>query len=203
MCWGAFAATWLVGAIYNQSRAPAERTRTGLGSWGTGWIIVAVAWTAVPRADWASLTVPAPPWARLAILLAATVLTIWARLALGTMWSAAPAVKQGHQLRTSGPYGITRHPIYTGILGMMLGSLLLAAGGRWLVPFPFSSCLPRSRSPSENGSCWPSFPTTIRATASGCPSWYLACACSAGARWPADKAEPPPVTSAGCRVSVW
>ena len=27
------------------------------------------------------------------------------------MWSAAPAVKEGHQLRTSGPYAITRHPI--------------------------------------------------------------------------------------------
>jgi protein-S-isoprenylcysteine O-methyltransferase Ste14 len=51
------------------------------------------------------------------------------------MWSAAPAVKKDHQLRTSGPYAITRHPIYTGMLGMMLGSALLA-GGRWIVPFP-------------------------------------------------------------------
>jgi protein-S-isoprenylcysteine O-methyltransferase Ste14 len=69
-------------------------------------------------------------------LLAATALTIWARLALGVMWSAAPTVKQEHKLRTGGPYAVTRHPIYTGLLGMMLGSLLLAGAGRWIVAFP-------------------------------------------------------------------
>jgi protein-S-isoprenylcysteine O-methyltransferase Ste14 len=42
---------------------------------------------------------------------------------------------QGHKLRVSGPYAITRHPIYTGFLGMLLGSLLLAGGGPWLAPF--------------------------------------------------------------------
>jgi protein-S-isoprenylcysteine O-methyltransferase Ste14 len=101
-------------ANYNETRAPAERQR----SWyGTGAIPVVVIFTvvrlAVPRADWQSVTFSAP-WARflgLAILLAATALTLWARFALGLMWSAAPAVKEGHQLRTSGPYAITRHPI--------------------------------------------------------------------------------------------
>ena len=72
----------------------------------------------------------------LAILLAATMLTLWARLALGAMWTAAPTVKQEHQLRTSGPDAITRHPIYTGLLGMVLGSGLLAGAGRWILVFP-------------------------------------------------------------------
>jgi protein-S-isoprenylcysteine O-methyltransferase Ste14 len=49
---------------------------------------------------------------------------------------AAPTVKQEHELRTRGPYAITRHPIYTGLLGMMLGSLLLTGAGRWIVAFP-------------------------------------------------------------------
>jgi protein-S-isoprenylcysteine O-methyltransferase Ste14 len=52
------------------------------------------------------------------------------------MWTAAPTVKQEHQLRTSGPYAITRHPIYTGLLGMLLGSGLLAGAGRWILYFP-------------------------------------------------------------------
>ncbi len=161
VCWGAFGLTWLVGAIYNQSRAPAERTRTGLGTWGTGWVIVAVAWTAVPRADWDSLALHLPPWARLlglAILLAATALTLWARFTLGTMWSAAPAVKQEHQLRTTGPYSVTRHPIYTGMLGMMLGSLLLAAGGRWILPFPVFLVLTEIKIPIEEKLMLAEFP---------------------------------------------
>lgn len=138
-CWGAVALAWLAGAIYYESQAPAERTRKAYASplWISTAILVTVS-VAVPRADWRSLTFYAPP-ARilgLAILLAATVLTIWARLTLGAMWSAAPAVKQEHKLRTSGPYAVTRHPIYTGLLGMMLGSLLLAGAGRWIVAFP-------------------------------------------------------------------
>ena len=144
MCWFAFAAVWLITANYNESRAPAQRQR----SWyGTGVVPVVIISTvirlAVPRADWHSLTFDAP-WARflgLAILLAATALTLWARFALGLMWSAVPAVKEGHQLRTSGPYAITRHPIYTGLLGMMLGTMLVAGVGPWIVPFPVALIL--------------------------------------------------------------
>ncbi|HEY3841359.1 MAG TPA: isoprenylcysteine carboxylmethyltransferase family protein [Bryobacteraceae bacterium] len=41
---------------------------------------------------------------------------LWARLHLGRNWSARPTMKIGHELITSGPYRIVRHPIYTGIL---------------------------------------------------------------------------------------
>jgi len=139
VCWGAVALAWLAGAIYYESRAPAERTRASYLSplLITALIMVAVS-AAVPRADWRPLEVHAP-WIRLlglAILLAATALTLWARLTLGAMWSAAPTVKQEHKLRISGPYAITRHPIYTGLLGMFLGSGLLAGAGRWILYFP-------------------------------------------------------------------
>lgn len=39
-------------------------------------------------------------------------------------------------MRTNGPYGITRHPIYTGILGMLIGTTLAAGVGRWALLFP-------------------------------------------------------------------
>jgi len=144
VCWLAFAVVWLITAIYNQSRAPAQRRR----SWyGTGVLPVVIISTvirlAVPRAAWQSVTFHAP-WARflgLAVLVAATGLTLWARFSLGLMWSAVPAVKEGHQLRVSGPYAITRHPIYTGLLGMVLGTMLLAGGGAWIVPFPVALIL--------------------------------------------------------------
>jgi protein-S-isoprenylcysteine O-methyltransferase Ste14 len=59
------------------------------------------------------------------LLIAATLFTLWSRLVLGTTWSSRPAVKSDHQLRTDGPYGITRHPIYTGALGMFVGTALV------------------------------------------------------------------------------
>jgi protein-S-isoprenylcysteine O-methyltransferase Ste14 len=62
------------------------------------------------------------------LLIAATLFTLWSRFVLGTMWSSGAAVKSAHQLRTDGPYRITRHPIYTGILGMLVGTTLVFVG---------------------------------------------------------------------------
>jgi protein-S-isoprenylcysteine O-methyltransferase Ste14 len=144
MCWIAFVAVWLITASYNEGRAPAQRQRSWYGTGVIPVVIISVVVRlAVPRADWQSVTFSAP-WARflgLAILLAATALTLWARFVLGLMWSAVPAVKEGHQLRTSGPYAITRHPIYTGLLGMLLGTMLVAGGGPLIVPFPVALLL--------------------------------------------------------------
>jgi len=144
VCWFAVVVVWLVTANYNETRAPAERRRSWYGSGMIPVVIIfGVVRVLVPHADWQHVTFYAP-WARfsgLAILLAATALALWARFVLGLMWSAAPVVKEGHQLRTSGPYAITRHPIYTGLLGMLLGSLLVAGGGLWIVPFPIALIL--------------------------------------------------------------
>ena len=47
---------------------------------------------------------------------------IWARIHLGRNWSPIPNVKEGHELITSGPYKLVRHPIYTGIIVAALGT---------------------------------------------------------------------------------
>ena len=81
-------------------------------------------------------------WVRLlglAVLVASTVFTLCARLSLGVMWSAMPRLQGDHRLRTDGPYAVTRHPIYTGGLGMLAGITLLAGVGQWVVLFP--ACL--------------------------------------------------------------
>lgn len=40
----------------------------------------------------------------------------WARIHLGPLWSGAVTRKEEHRVVDSGPYGIVRHPIYTGLL---------------------------------------------------------------------------------------
>lgn len=59
---------------------------------------------------------------------------VWARIHLGRNWSPVPAIKEEHELITSGPYRYARHPIYTGILLAMIGSALVA-GLYWLLIF--------------------------------------------------------------------
>jgi len=61
-------------------------------------------------------------------------LAVWARVHLGRNWGEPMAVKEGHELVTTGPYRIVRHPIYSGILLAMLGSAL-AVGTPWLMAF--------------------------------------------------------------------
>jgi protein-S-isoprenylcysteine O-methyltransferase Ste14 len=56
--------------------------------------------------------------------LAGVLWAIWARVRLGKNWSGKPAVKQNHELIVSGPYAITRHPIYTGVLAAAVGTAL-------------------------------------------------------------------------------
>ncbi len=50
--------------------------------------------------------------------------TIWARWTLGGNWSSEVAFKQGHELVKTGPYSFVRHPIYTGLLLMCLGTAI-------------------------------------------------------------------------------
>lgn len=41
---------------------------------------------------------------------------------LGKEWSITARVVKGHKLATKGPYRVVRHPIYTGMLGMLVAT---------------------------------------------------------------------------------
>ena len=49
---------------------------------------------------------------------------------LGKQWSLQARVLEHHELIRRGPYRIVRHPIYTGMFGMLIASSL--ADGHWL-----------------------------------------------------------------------
>jgi protein-S-isoprenylcysteine O-methyltransferase Ste14 len=58
------------------------------------------------------------------IVLGGAAFSVWARLTLGRNWSGEITFKRDHELIQSGPYRLARHPIYTGILAMALGSAI-------------------------------------------------------------------------------
>ena len=58
------------------------------------------------------------------IVVAGAAFTVWARITLGRNWSAEVTFKQDHELIESGPYALARHPIYTGLIVMALGTVI-------------------------------------------------------------------------------
>ncbi|MEU6769862.1 isoprenylcysteine carboxylmethyltransferase family protein [Streptomyces sp. NPDC046759] len=141
ICILVFVAAWVVGAVYFGVRSPA-----GPRAWAHGLrrtlprrllLIAGVsaffALVGHSRGFWRHLQYwqPAPALAGAALAVASTALLLWARWVLGTMWASVPTVQEHHELRTSGPYRLVRHPIYTGLLGLVTGSMLACGFGVW------------------------------------------------------------------------
>jgi protein-S-isoprenylcysteine O-methyltransferase Ste14 len=137
LCWGLFGVVWLVGAIYNALKSPAVQKRSSPLSWIIGIAAFILGDLLVPRGFWQFLTFDTL-WLRIIgiiCLLLATGFTLWARRVLGKMWSSSAVARAGHELGTDGPYRITRHPIYTGALGMLFGTMLMSGFGLYAFLF--------------------------------------------------------------------
>jgi protein-S-isoprenylcysteine O-methyltransferase Ste14 len=136
LCWGSVGFAWVSGALPSGSRSPSSQPRaSGMPVWLLGTVGIWLVDRRIPRAVWAALTW-SPAWLHLlgiCCLLPSTAWTLWARVVLGRMWSDGVAVRGERVLHTDGPYRVARHPIYLGILGMLLGSLLLNGFGVWLL----------------------------------------------------------------------
>jgi protein-S-isoprenylcysteine O-methyltransferase Ste14 len=124
--WIATAIVWVALAFGNK-RTVARRGLTGLIPVAAVAVIVLTP-TSLRRSGllhqlWASSAIL---WV-IALLLVASgsAFAIWARLTIGRNWSSTVTLKQDHELVRRGPYSIVRHPIYTGLLSMSVGTMVL------------------------------------------------------------------------------
>jgi protein-S-isoprenylcysteine O-methyltransferase Ste14 len=62
-------------------------------------------------------------------------LAIWARAHLGKYWSGDVTIRQEHRLIRTGPYRFVRHPIYSGMLLALIGTVLAIGEYRAIVGF--------------------------------------------------------------------
>jgi protein-S-isoprenylcysteine O-methyltransferase Ste14 len=138
-CWGVFVVVWLLTAIFTKRtvyrESGAQRLRYMLpivigcyllfrGSRLSYPFNVRI----IPHTD-ALLESPASPLAALRV--AAAILCIcgvgfcfWARAILGRNWSGSVTLKENHELIVRGPYRLVRHPIYTGLLAMVVATAI-------------------------------------------------------------------------------
>ena len=162
ICWGIVVATWIAGAAYGARRSPGQRQGGATaGLWRLLSVVAAVLVYRLAGHDLHRVT-DRSSWIEipgLVLLIVATCFTIWARIRLGQMWSASPSVLQAHhELRTDGPYAVTRHPIYTGLFGMLLGTVLLNGFGVSLALLVVGAVVLATRIPIEERLMSKTFP---------------------------------------------
>jgi len=128
-CWILFAITWLIAAFWTKRSVYRESTWQRLGYVIPiligGYLVFkgqrlsdTVAFRIIPHVD-------ALAWTGVVLCIAGLAFCIWARFTLGRNWSGIVTLKGGHELITSGPYALVRHPIYTGLLTMFVATVIV------------------------------------------------------------------------------
>jgi protein-S-isoprenylcysteine O-methyltransferase Ste14 len=141
VCWITFYVVWVVAALF--TKRTAERA-TWWHAWWM-WFAVAAFMFVVRRA--VLFSAGAVLWHVTsalgiiadAITIVGLVIALWARRVLGANWSANVVLKERHELIEAGPYRFVRHPIYSGVLLMLCGTML--AWGRVVGLVAFAAIL--------------------------------------------------------------
>jgi len=125
-CWGAWALLWFAMA-FSTKRTVEHPDRAWYA--GAGLVVALVVvlrashgldGDSLRRALWT--TSPVGDLVALALVVGGLAFTAWARVTLGSNWSGSVVFKEDHELVVAGPYALARHPIYTGLLAMLLGT---------------------------------------------------------------------------------
>lgn len=58
------------------------------------------------------------------MVLLGLIIALWGRITLGRNWNMNPSLQERHELVEGGPYAYMRHPMYTGLLLMLLSAVV-------------------------------------------------------------------------------
>jgi protein-S-isoprenylcysteine O-methyltransferase Ste14 len=140
-CWTLFAVIWLLAAfatkqsVYRESTV--QRLRYTIPILLGGFLLAKGHRLSDPLDYRVIPHVEALAWSGVVLCIAGLAFCIWARFTLGRNWSGVVTLKGGHELITSGPYALVRHPIYTGLLTMFVGTVIVLGHVAGIIAMPF------------------------------------------------------------------
>jgi protein-S-isoprenylcysteine O-methyltransferase Ste14 len=130
LIWIGWLISWIVASFWSspmQKRVATSEARTYRAAIIAGSVVL-MPWTARMLGE-------KPIWdvdyngayALAGVMLAGLLLTWWARLHLGRLWSSAITRKEDHRIVDTGPYAFVRHPIYSGLIIALLATSAVEA----------------------------------------------------------------------------
>lgn len=128
LCWFVFAAYWLIKA-FDVKRTVERQARVHRLLQGLLVLIMLLLIVGSFNALWPNrLLIPHDPLFLVlgdVVALGGLIITLWARTVLASNWSATATFKERHELIQHGPYKRIRHPIYTGMMLMIIGTAVV------------------------------------------------------------------------------
>ena len=127
LCWLAFFASWAVSVMV--FRSTGRRYYSPLARGARLLLLVAIMIGLrfagrAPLQSFRSFGVAAAA-AGVALCVVGLAFAVWARITLGRNWGMPMTRHEDPELVTSGPYRYVRHPIYTGLIAMFVGTTLV------------------------------------------------------------------------------
>lgn len=138
-CWLVFIVYWSVSAFrtkaiaVKQSPASAAAHRIPVG---VGWFLMVYPRFLPPMNELLTPRTGLMEATGLVLCVLGLLTTIWARWTLAGNWSSDVTFKQNHELIKTGPYRFVRHPIYTGLLLLCLGTAIEIGKVRFWLALP-------------------------------------------------------------------
>jgi protein-S-isoprenylcysteine O-methyltransferase Ste14 len=125
LIWIAWLISWVVASFWS------ARTQKHVMTWDSQAYRIPILAGAILFTPWTAQALGEKPvwhfgnvgiYVLAGLTLAGISFTWWARIHLGRFWSNAITRKEGHRVIDTGPYGLVRHPIYTGLIAGMLAT---------------------------------------------------------------------------------